>query len=117
VGFLEALGLKTDTGTRDSILGGIGGLLGENSPVGGLSGVLEQLSAHGLGPVGDSWVAKGRNLPISAEQIQDALGSDQVAAIAKRAGVSPDEAAAWVSKLLPGVVDSLTPDGRVPEGR
>ena len=117
MGFLEALGLETDTATRDSILGGIGGLLGEGSPIGGMDGLLEQLAAKGLGDVGASWVAKGKNLPISAEQIQDVLGGDQVAAIAKRAGVSPDQAAAWVSKLLPTVVDSLTPDGKVPERR
>ena len=36
--------------------------------------------------------------------------------IAKKLGVSPEAAAAEVSKLLPQLIDKLTPDGALPAG-
>jgi uncharacterized protein YidB (DUF937 family) len=79
--------------------------------------LLEALESNGLGEVGASWVAKGRNLPISAEQVRVVLGGRQLETLARGAGITPDQAAAWTSKLLPIVVDSLTPDGVVPAHR
>ena len=40
--------------------------------------------------------------------------SDQIAAVAQRLGVSPDQAASVLAQVLPGVVDAVTPDGKVP---
>lgn len=88
-------------------------LLGQ---AGGLDGLLKKFQENGLGDVAASWVGKGQNLPITAEQIQKVLGNEQVAAIASKLGVDPQQAATQLSQLLPGLVDKLTPDGQVTQG-
>jgi uncharacterized protein YidB (DUF937 family) len=35
--------------------------------------------------------------------------------VASKLGVSPDEAAGKIAKVLPGIIDKLTPDGLVPD--
>jgi uncharacterized protein YidB (DUF937 family) len=81
---------------------------------GGLKGLLDDLDVAGLTEQVGSWVGTGPNKRVSGKKIEQALGSKKVAAAAKRAGVSEEEAAAGIAKLLPAVVDYLTPDGRVP---
>ncbi len=86
----------------------------QNQP-GGLQGLVQSFHDKGMGGVVSSWVGNGQNLPISADQIHQVLGSDQVKALAEKAGVSPDTAASTLAQLLPGIVDKLTPNGQVPE--
>jgi uncharacterized protein YidB (DUF937 family) len=61
-------------------------------------------------------VSTGTNLPISAQQVQAVLGSEQVQAIAAKLGISPEEASGHLAQVLPQVIDKLTPGGNVPEG-
>lgn len=95
----------------------LGGLLAggdSGSRGGGLGGLVEQFQRAGLGEVIGSWIGTGRNLPVSAEQIGQVLGSDTVAQIAQRLGVDPAQAAGQLSHLLPEVIDRLTPNGQLP---
>lgn len=120
-------------GLFDQISSAIGGLAGHqgtsgnpllaavmqmisNPQTGGLSGLVNAFRQRGLGQVADSWVSTGPNLPISAEQIRDALGGDRVHSLASQAGVTDDQASGQLAQFLPQMVDRLTPDGRVPEG-
>jgi uncharacterized protein YidB (DUF937 family) len=43
------------------------------------------------------------------------FGNDGLEAIARQAGISPDDASHGLSELLPEVVDRVTPDGAVPD--
>jgi len=86
-----------------------------NSTPGGLSGMLQNFHDKGLGGLMSSWIGTGQNLPISAEQIQHVLGSDQVKELAAKAGIAPDMASAALTQLLPTLVDKLTPNGQVPQ--
>lgn len=86
-------------------------LLNQN---GGLSGVLEKFNQGGLASQAASWVGKGENLPISAEQISAVLGNGQLAEIASKFGISPETLSSQLAEHLPGVVDKLTPDGALP---
>jgi uncharacterized protein YidB (DUF937 family) len=118
MGFLELLGSVTGKGVKGSgVADAVGDLLSGDGPAGGLGGVLGKLDDSGLGDLGRSWVSKGTNLPISAEQIERVLGSEQVRPLAAKLGVSPEQAAAQIAKVLPQVVDRLTPDGTVPDQR
>ena len=109
-------------GLLDSILGAAGGAAGGaigdllKSHEGGLGGLVAAFEKNGFGEIASSWIAKGDNLPISAEQIRSALGAGPIAAIAGKMGVTPEVAAAEVSKLLPQLIDKLTPDGALPKG-
>jgi len=86
----------------------------QNQP-GGLSGLLQCFHDKGLGGLAASWVCTGQNLPITADQIQHVLGSEQVKQLAAKAGISPETASATLSQLLPSLVDKLTPNGQVPQ--
>jgi uncharacterized protein YidB (DUF937 family) len=83
--------------------------------VGGLSGLVGMLQKKGLGDIVNSWVGTGSNLPVSADQIQKALGSDTVKNLAAKVGITPQAAAAQLTTLLPMLVDKLTPDGKIPK--
>ena len=86
-----------------------------NNQPGGLPGLLQSFHDKGLGSLASSWVGTGQNLPITADQIQHVLGSDQVKQMAAKAGISPDAAGAALSQLLPSLVDKLTPNGEMPQ--
>ncbi len=83
---------------------------------GGLAGLVQAFNNKGLGQIASSWVSTGPNLPISGDQIQHALGDEQVQEVATKAGVAPDVARSQLAELLPRVIDQLTPDGTIPEG-
>lgn len=87
---------------------GAGGLLA------GLGGLLDKLQNGGLGNVVNSWVGSGQNRPLSPGQLGPALGSDLLKTLAQRSGLSEEELTKQLSQVLPGVVDKLTPAGRVP---
>jgi uncharacterized protein YidB (DUF937 family) len=82
---------------------------------GGLSGLVQSFHDNGLGSIVSSWVSTGENLPITADQIQAALGNDKVQQFAAKAGITPDAAKATLAEVLPTLVNKLTPDGKVPE--
>jgi len=86
----------------------------QNQP-GGLQGMVQSFHDKGMGGVVSSWVGSGANSPITADQIHQVLGSDQVKALAAKAGISPDVAGSAIAQLLPGLVDKLTPNGSVPD--
>lgn len=81
---------------------------------GGLTGLVEQMTANGLGHIVQSWIGKGANLPISADQIKAVLGSEALQGLAAKAGVHVDTLAPILAQLLPGIVDKMTPDGQLP---
>jgi len=86
-----------------------------NHQPGGLSGLVQQFHDKGLGSLVSSWVGTGQNLPISADQVQHVLGSEQVKQLAAQAGISPETASSHLTQLLPMLIDKLTPNGQVPE--
>ncbi|QND51662.1 DUF937 domain-containing protein [Phyllobacterium sp. 628] len=85
-----------------------GGLLG------GLGGLLESLTNAGHGEAADSWVKPGENKPIAPADLGVALGKKALTEIAQQTGMSEEDLLAQLSKVLPGVVDKLTPNGQVP---
>jgi uncharacterized protein YidB (DUF937 family) len=86
-----------------------------NNQPGGLSGLVQQFHDKGMGGLVSSWVSTGQNLPISADQIQNVLGSEQVKELAAKSGISPDVVSSHLAQLLPMLVDKLTPNGQVPQ--
>lgn len=102
-------------GLFDELAGSLlGGGAGDDA-AGMLQGLVGRFQQAGLGEVVASWIGRGENLPISPEQLQQVLGSEQVQALAAQFGIDPAQAASQLSALLPGLVDGLTPEGRLPE--
>lgn len=96
------------------IAGSVLELLGNQQ--GGISGLLEKFQQNGLGDLVSSWIGTGTNLPVSAEQIQQVLGQEQLQAFAQKAGIAPEAASSHLAEALPNIVDKPTPDGQVPQG-
>jgi uncharacterized protein YidB (DUF937 family) len=85
-----------------------------NKPeIGGISGLIKLFQEKGLEGIISSWIGTGENLPISAEQIQQILGGDEMQKIANNTSLPVQNIAADLSKLLPLVIDKLTPNGEV----
>jgi len=85
-----------------------GGLLG------GLGGLLNKLQQGGLGNVANSWVGSGQNQPVAPGQLGSALGPSIIKMLAQKSGLSEEEITKQLSQALPGIVDKLTPSGRLP---
>ena len=101
---------------QNSLLQAVTSLLGQNSSVGGLAGIVQAFQKNGLGDIVNSWVSTGTNLPVTPDQIKQGLGSDFLSQLAGKAGVTPDAASAQLSSVLLGMVDKLTPSGKVEAG-
>lgn len=106
-------------GLSDMLKGGLGGLLAGGAAgsilSGGLGDLMKQLQEGGQSDTANSWVGKGQNKPIAPGDLANALGADQIDAIASQAGLSRDDLLKGLSQYLPDVVDHLTPDGRLPD--
>ena len=102
---------KTDgSGGAAQLIGVLGGLLAQS---GGLQGLANKFAQSGHGDAFQSWVGMGENQPVSNDQIQNVLGSEQVNAIATRMGVDPAIVSTFLAEYLPKIVDKLTPAGKI----
>ena len=97
-------------GEANPLLGILSGLLTQS---GGLQGLASKFSQSGQGDAFSSWVGMGENQSVSTNQVQEALGSDQIRAIATKMGVDPNLASQFLAEYLPKIVDKLTPAGKV----
>lgn len=101
--------------------GGAGGMIGALLPMlggllagGGLSKILSGFKSQGLSSQADSWVGTGSNEPVTAGQVAQVMGENEIAQIAERLGVSHEEAAQAIAEVLPQVVDRVSPEGQLP---
>jgi uncharacterized protein YidB (DUF937 family) len=81
---------------------------------GGVAGLAKSFDQAGLGHLVSSWIGTGANLPVSADQIIQVLGSEQIGQIAQQLGVDHQQVGGLLAQVLPRVIDHLTPQGRVP---
>jgi len=91
----------TDTSDAGGVLGGLGGLL-------------NKLEQGGLGDQTKSWVGSGQNQPVSPSQLGSALGPSIIKTVSQLTGLSEDDLTKQLSQVLPGVVNGLTPNGKLP---
>jgi uncharacterized protein YidB (DUF937 family) len=107
-------------GMFDGVLGGIvgGGMVSVVNGIlekhGGLQGVVSQFERNGLGNTVQSWVSTGANQPVSAQDLQKALGPDLLQQLSAKSGLSVQELAQRLAQVLPEAVDKMTPNGTLP---
>ncbi|HEY4272831.1 MAG TPA: YidB family protein [Candidatus Udaeobacter sp.] len=108
---LGAVSGKTEgSGGAAQLIGVLGGLLAQS---GGLQGLASKFAQSGHGNAFQSWVGMGENEAVSSNQVQNALGSEQVNALAAKMGVDPAVASNFLAEYLPKIVDKLTPAGKI----
>ncbi|MDI1308895.1 MAG: YidB family protein [Methylotenera sp.] len=81
---------------------------------GGLNGILDKFKQAGLGDLATSWVGKGQNLPVTAEQISSVLGNSLIAEMAAKFGMTSEELTSKIAQNLPSIINKMTPNGEVP---
>ena len=94
-----------------------GGLLDQLSE--GVSGtalgdVLDRFRNSGAGSKVDSWVRKGPNEPIEAQEVESAIDAETLSSLSLQTGLSREELIARITQALPEAVDKMTPDGEIP---
>lgn len=81
---------------------------------GGLNDLVQKFQNAGHGDVVNSWIGQGANQPVTPAQVGSALGQQTISDLARQAGVSEQELLAHLAQALPGLVNGLTPNGRLP---
>jgi len=87
-----------------------------NEQKGGLQALTDKLSASGMGAQVKSWISTGSNLPVTADQIKQALSHDELEMLALKTKLSVEEVTSHLAASLPHIVDRLTPDGKITAG-
>ncbi|MEO8104101.1 MAG: YidB family protein [Betaproteobacteria bacterium] len=82
---------------------------------GGLGGLINMFQNAGMGEQLKSWIGTGHNMPISADQLTAALGSDKIRDIASQLGMSHGEVSGGLADMLPQLIDRITPNGQIPD--
>lgn len=120
-GAVPAGGTPSSSGTPQSggLLDEIGGLFGGSGDSGrnlkdGLDSLLERFRSAGQGDKADSWVSNDANSSLGADDLESAIGSDTIAELSAKTGLSRDELLKRLSTALPDTIHRLTPGGRLP---
>ena len=87
----------------------------EPSGGGGLGGLLGGLRDQGLGHKVESWVGHGENHPVAPHEVERAFDPSELDEAARRAGTDRGTLLDELSRMLPGMVDGMTPQGRLPQ--
>jgi len=85
-----------------------------NESTGGLTGFLDQFRRAGLGDAISSWLGGKDVRPLTAPQLESALGDATVDRLAVSSGLARAAAAPVLAYLVPKVIGFLTPNGVVP---
>ena len=101
------------------ILDGLGGLLGGAAGGGGLTGglgdLMESFKKSGQSEVADSWVnPEVETEGLTPDQVERAIGTENLAELSRRTGLSREELLKRLATAIPESVDRLTPAGKFP---
>ncbi len=110
LGAISGSSASTGDAAANPLQSALSGLLEQN---GGLQGLMGKFNQGGLGEIFSSWVGLGENKSISADQIHNVLGSDQLMGLASKLGIDPAKASGFLSEYLPKIIDKLSPSGTV----
>ncbi|MEO8855664.1 MAG: YidB family protein [Burkholderiaceae bacterium] len=89
-------------------------MLANDGSQGGLGGLMAKFQQAGLGGALASWIGNGPNEAVSPDQLHQVLGSDAIGALAAKLGINPSQTADQLSRVLPALVNQLTPQGQAP---
>jgi uncharacterized protein YidB (DUF937 family) len=84
----------------------------EGGPAAGMQTLISTLQSSGLADHVASWAGNGQNLPVTGEQIQQALGSNGILQqLAETAGLPHDQVAGHLAEMLPGIIEKFSQNG------
>jgi uncharacterized protein YidB (DUF937 family) len=99
-------------------LGGLGKMISGGAAgsilTGGLGELVKKFQQTGQGQIAQSWVGTGPNPAVSPSDLEKAVGADTLDTLSRHTGMPRDQLLAELATQLPKAVDSLTPEGRLP---
>jgi uncharacterized protein YidB (DUF937 family) len=100
-------------GLLDGLVGNLVGSVAGNDPKQAnlANSVLSMVTNPQGGGIGG--ILSAFEAGVTAQQIEQILGSDKIAAMAQSAGLTPDVVKAKLTEFLPAIIDKLTPNGAV----
>ena len=83
---------------------------------GAIEGIIKRFQESGLEGILKSWISTDeKNQPISANQVVEVIGQENMSQAAQKVGVSELDASNVLAEYLPKMVDMLTPNGQLPD--
>jgi uncharacterized protein YidB (DUF937 family) len=117
-GLSDVLGGLLGGGAGRPAPGGLGNVLGGAAAgtvlSNGLGSLIKDLQSGGHGQAVQSWIGSGPNQEIAPDNLANALGADTLNALSKQTGLQRDDLLSGLSQYLPGLVDQMTPNGKLP---
>jgi uncharacterized protein YidB (DUF937 family) len=86
-----------------------------SSGFGSLAALVQHLANGGLDQHVKSWVGTGENIPVSSDQLRNALGDQHAQNIGQQAGIPVERILQILAQYLPAAVDRASPDGKLQE--
>lgn len=105
---------QTGGGFMSEISNLFGGSAAGGTLASGLRDLVGQFTSNGRENPAETWVSTEANRPIDVAELEAAIGDDTLQELAAKTGLSRQELLLRLNAALPQVVDSLTPDGRLP---
>lgn len=81
---------------------------------GGIAGLLAKFRQHGAGEAAAAWLGNPQAAPVDRRTLDGALGPETLALLANRLDAPLATVADAAATLLPPLIGSLTPGGRLP---
>lgn len=81
--------------------------------IGDTAGLIARLRQGGLDQEVESWLGPGPNLPVSPEQLRDALGENVIGEIVAVTGIPAEKLLALIAGYLPNAIDAMSPNGTI----
>ncbi len=103
--------LTGGSGNSNSAASALGSLLGGGQNKLDLGGIISKMQGGDLASLASSWLGKGSNKAIGADQLRGLLGDDKISQFAKELGTDEDSALTGLSEALPQMVDQGSPEG------
>ncbi|WP_084168887.1 YidB family protein [Hellea balneolensis] len=97
-------------GNSDAVGDVMNSLLGQGDKM-DIGSLVSGFKDKGLGDVAESWLGDGENAPVSADQLKEVLGGDQVAAAAEKLGTDEGSLLGGLQDALPQLIDKASSGG------
>lgn len=96
---------------NDTAMSALSGLMGDSKGGIGLGDIISKMQGGDMASIASSWLGKGSNSPINADQLRGLFGKDKISQFASQLGTDEESALSGLSEALPGMIDQGSPDG------
>ncbi|KFD17129.1 MULTISPECIES: YidB family protein [Tatumella] len=101
------------TGGQQNNLGQLQAVWNWVQEQGGVEVLIQKFQQGGLGEILSTWLSNGANQSVSSDDIKSALSSQDLESLAGKLGTDVDGASGVLSKILPELMDKISPQGEV----